>query len=156
MSDIYDLYKIFYEKYHKNSELFFSKQRWSELFSLLSRGRRELWRVVGITPNALLHYKENNFKKNTRGLVRGNIHMRIKTFDLFFNINKILDYENFCSTLKKYDSVVIMTKEENKKHNVPVYIKIDNENGFMFSNNGTNWMLRDEEIACLKKISEKL
>ncbi len=152
MLDLYDLYKIFYEKYHKNKNLFFSRQRWSELFSLISKGRSELWRVVGITPNALEIYQSNTFKKNTKGLVRGHIEMRIKTFDIFFNTDHLLSFEQFWKKLKKLDPVVIMTREENKNHEVPKYIKIENPKGLFFSNFGTNWKVSDTDVLLLKKL----
>lgn len=154
MLDIYDLYVTFYEKYHKNKNLFFSKQRWSELFSCLSKGRRDMWRVVGITPNALLHYEQNSFKKNTRGLVRGHINMRIKTFDIFFEGVSMLSYDQFWTFIKECDPVVLMTKEENKSHDVPKFIHINNDDGSYFSNDGTNWKLTDRDVALLKVLKD--
>ena len=153
MEDIYDLYSIFYQKFQKNKDLFLSKQRWSELFSLLTKGRKEFWRVVGITPNALKHYQQNKYKRK-KGLVRGHMHMRIKTFDAFFNIDKELSKSEFWKLFKKYDPVILMTKEENKSHDIPVYIKISNPKANFFTNSGINWQLTKQDIDLLKSLKD--
>ena len=151
MDDIYDLYSLLYEKFHKNKDLFLSKQRWSEFFSLLTKGRKEFWRVVGITPSALKLYRQNNYKTN-KGLVRGHMHMRIKTFDIFFNIEKKLSKTEFWKLFKKYDPVILMTKEENESHDIPVYIKISNSKANFFTNSGINWKLTKQDKELLKSL----
>lgn len=153
MDDIYDLYSILYQKFRKNKDLFLSKQRWSELFSLLTKGRKEFWRVVGITSDALNQYQKNNYKR-TKGLVRGHIHMRIKTFDIFFNIDKELSKSEFWKLFHKYDPVIIMTAEENKSHEIPKYIKITNPKSEFFTNSGISWELTSKDVDLLKSLGE--
>ena len=153
MDDIYDLYSVFYQKFQKNKDLFLSKQRWSELFSTLTKGRKEFWRVVGITPNALKHYQENNYKRK-KGLVRGHMHMRIKTFDIFFNLDKKLSKGEFWKLFHKYDPVIIMIAEENKSHEIPNYIKITNPKSEFFTNSGISWKLTSEDVDLLKSLGK--
>lgn len=153
MEDIYDLYSILYQKFHKNKGLFLSKQRWSELFSLLTKGRKEFWRVVGITPNAINHYQQNKYKRNM-GLVRGHKYMRIKTFDKFFDTESQLNQKEFWSLFKKYDEVIIMTREENKNHKAPKYINIHNPKSKFFTNSGIGWQLSSDDVELLKSLGE--
>ena len=149
--DIYDFYIFLHQKFKKNSNLFLSKQRWSELFSLLMKGRKEFWRVVGITPKALELYRLNKFK-TSKGLVRGHLNMRIKTFELFFSTDDQLSYHEFWKLFKKYDPVILMTKEENKSHDIPVYIKISNPKSNFFTNSGINWQLTKQDVELLKSL----
>jgi hypothetical protein len=149
--DIYDFYVFLQQKYKKNSSLFLSKQRWSELFSLLMKGRKEFWRVVGITPKALELYRLNNFK-SSKGLVRGHLNMRIKTFELFFSTDRELSFNEFWKLFKKNDPVILMTKEENNSHDIPSYIKISNPKAKFFTNSGINWQLTKQDVELLKSL----
>jgi len=149
--DIYDFYVFLHQKYKKNSSLFLSKQRWSELFSLLMKGRKEFWRVVGITPKALELYRLNSFQ-TSKGLVRGHLNMRIKTFELFFSKDELLRSSEFWKLFKKYDPVILMTKEENKSHDTPSYIKISNPKANFFTNSGINWQLTKQDVELLKSL----
>ena len=45
-----------------------------------------------------------------------------------------------------------MTKEENKSHDVPAYIKISNPKANFFTNSGINWQLTKQDIELLKSL----
>jgi hypothetical protein len=80
--------------------------------------------------------------------------MRIKTFDIFFNIDKELSKSEFWKLFRKYDPVIIMTAEENKSHEIPNYIKISNPKSEFFTNSGISWELTSKDVDLLKSLGK--
>jgi hypothetical protein len=125
--ELYELYKIIFASAH-----FQPKKK--ELLLTAIFGREEwTWRVIGITKDALLLIKQNNFK-NTKGTQRGHIKSRRKTFTKMLDGIAPLNFEEWWSLFWESDKTVLMTKAENNRKDYIIqrheYIDLPLENKF--------------------------
>ena len=90
------------------------------------------WRVIGITPEALDLFKQNNFKRPPRLIQRGHQINRIETARKLFAGPAPAKLDEFFDIFLKNDETVLMTSEQNKQKLFPNYITINNPNADLF------------------------
>ncbi len=90
-----------------------------------------LWRVVGISINALKKIKKNQFSSN-KGIRRGHINDRAKTYNLL--TSKAFEIEEWWRIFWDNDKTELVTKEENDNKEIKSeIIKVDSSKGYFVS-----------------------
>ena len=107
------------------------------------------WRVIGITPEALQLLASVGFRKDKlpRQLCRGHVVDRIRTTKLLFEREEPVHLSEFFERFLENDTTVIMLTDQNKKgQEFPIFIPIENAGGELFSNGSLmGWKHRKKE-----------
>lgn len=134
----------------------FSKADATRMLTALMSARPWSWRVIGITPDALMAFAENNFKRPTRQLQRGHRFDRASTADaLYFKQKKPMPLKKFFDFFLERDKTVIMTNDENKhmaNGKFPKFIKIDNRLELFPCGTLIGWKHRKAEVDFLRSL----
>lgn len=111
----------------------------------------DTWRVVGITEEALLVFKEHNFKKVSRmGINRSHQVDRIETYTEMLT-NKMIDIDSWWSFYSKNDTTILSTSSENMSKDGKKIIDIDTKLG-LFKSQGFAWRHGKEEVLFLNNL----
>jgi len=123
------------------------------LKELLEAGHNP-WRVVGITPNALLLFKEHKFKKvKNIKIQRAHLKNRDYWYGILFS-NEWKDSNIWYEFIQENDQTVLALSSENKNINKINYIKFDKETTNLFRSKRITWTHKAEEINFLIKLND--
>jgi hypothetical protein len=117
----------------------------AEILTLLFKNYHNSWRVIGVTENALLKFKDNNFKKIAGNIIqRAHLNNRHTIFSemmsqTFYSID---EWWNF---YHKNDETILALSSENDKVKECKIITIDQELG-LFKRAG--WSYRHTKLEC--------
>jgi hypothetical protein len=103
------------------------------------------WRVVGISEEALQHFRACNFDPSgKKGIERGHIIDRYKLAEALLSRNPILTNSALCDAIAYYDVTVLMTKHENKQiSNTQLsYVPFVNPNGSLYTSTFISYKYR--------------
>lgn len=114
-----------------------------------------IWRVVGITEQALKVFAKHDFKKVSKmGINRSHLQDRHRTYPYLFNEN--LSFKEWWNYLKENNDCILATASENMKGNSGVKIISIDTNLNLFKSKGFSWNHRlCQEGAYLKKLYEQ-
>lgn len=109
------------------------------------------WRVIGITPEALLKIKEMDFKiKAHSGITRAHLTPRAEMTDYVFDREIPLTASELLTYWQSTDQTLICAKGQNKKELTASFFPIDNANGELFTTNMmVGFRLKDAEKEIL-------
>jgi len=125
----------------------------TRLLTALMGSKPWSWKVIGITPEALNLFKENNFKRPPRLIQRGHKINRVETARQLFEQSTPATLDEFFCVFLKNDETVLMTAEQNKQKEFPNYISIKNPNAELFpSGSLVGWQHRQVEINFLREL----
>jgi len=122
------MYKFYLLTYESNFEL--SKKR--SLMTATMGYEKWAWRVVGITPKAIIEIAKNDYKL-PKALQRDHLKQsRSQTFNAIFS-NKKYEFEEWWKWVWENDETILMTKQEHIEHkNISTndYFNIDYKLGY--------------------------
>ncbi|OGT00542.1 MAG: hypothetical protein A3F73_06990 [Gallionellales bacterium RIFCSPLOWO2_12_FULL_59_22] len=125
----------------------------TRLLTALMGSKPWSWKVVGVTPEALDLFKQNNFKRPPRLIQRGHKINRVETARQLFDRPTPIMLDEFIHIFLKNDETVLMTAEQNRKKDFPNYIPINNSNAELFpSGSLVGWQHRQVEIDFLRHL----
>jgi hypothetical protein len=126
----------------------------TRLLTALMGSKPWSWKVVGITLEALILFKENDFKRPPRLIQRGHKINRVDTARQLFDRSTPALLDEFFHIFLENDETVLMTAEQNRQKEVPKYIIfINNPNAKLFpSGTLVGWQHRQIEIEFLREL----
>lgn len=123
------------------------------MLTLLFSTQPNIWRVVGITEEALKKFKEHEFKRVSKmGIHRSHIRDRFSTFQEMLEMN-IDDPEELWAFYYENDKTILATSSENRKNGIEKYHEVA-ENLLLFKSKGFAWEHAKNEISFLKNLYE--
>lgn len=121
----------------------------SRMFTELCTPFKYVWHVVGITHDALLVFKANDFKKVARmGINRAHIHKDQQETALYL-LNNDLNFQEWANFYLSNNPTVLATSSENNSNHFSEIYKIDIRLD-MFLSKGFAWNHGSKEIDFLK------
>ena len=125
----------------------------TRLLTSLMGGKPWSWRVVGITPEALDLFAQNNFKRPPKLIQRGHKFARVKTARKLFERPAPATLDEFFRIFLKNDKTVLMTAEQNQRKQFPKYSGINNPDGDLFPCGPlVGWQHGKNEVEFLRKL----
>lgn len=149
----YALYLALHEV-HKNSPAIWTVQECTRVLTAIMAAKSFSWRVIGITPAALVAFAEAGFRtRNGLGITRAHVRPRIDTVRAVMHPREPLTEKAFFDTWLANDLTVLCAKGENRK-TLTDYIKFDNDPGTLFSCQGklAGWHHRTAEQDFLRTL----
>lgn len=152
----YEIYAALYNS-HINYPDIFTVSRCTGILTALMGSHNWSWRVVGITPQALKIFKDNDFKKipSGGGITRAHITSRKSTCEDLIKSNKIFSPDDFINKWLENDKTVICGKGENKDNFFAKYISIDNPFGILFQSAKVGWKCSKSDREYLRSLYEE-
>lgn len=125
------------------------KVRKKMLRELLEAGPNP-WRVIGITPNALERFRENDYKKVEKlGIQRAHLNQRDHWYEELLT-EEWKDATAWYEFIVKNDSTILALSGENKKINEIDYLLFGEREETLFKSNRVSWKHNKEEVEFLK------
>jgi hypothetical protein len=118
------------------------------------------WRVVGISIDAIMVFKQYNFQRRSKmGINRSHIKRRSDTYNELMIKEKNREFNSYQDWWSFYfdnDKTVLQTSSENmRKNGHSKIIEFHNPNWSLFKSKGYAWNHGEDEIHLLKNLFQK-
>lgn len=139
-------------KAHKNNPTLLPASICATVLTAVMSSSSWAWRVIGITPAALRHYKAQGFKhRSKQGISRAHLRPRVDTVRELLAPEHPLSAERFIDVLLRHDGTVLCTHGENKV-TVAEYIPFENDGALLFPSKQIGWRHGPDEEALLASL----
>jgi hypothetical protein len=143
------LYSAVHQAY-KQAPTVWTPQQCSRVLTAIMGGRAFSWRVIGITPAALDKFAEADFYlESGQGIKRAHLRPPLDTARKLLRPVKPVSEGELFETWLADDPTILCAKGENKHSK---YIKIENEDGTLFSGKSVGWHHGEREREFLKEL----
>lgn len=155
-STTYAMYRALHQV-HKEAPAVWTVQECTRVLTAIMAAKSSSWRVIGITPAALVTFAETGFRSTSgQGITRAHLRPRIDTVRAVMHPREPLTEKAFFDTWVTNDLTVLCAKGENRK-TITNYIEIDNDQGMLFSCHGklAGWHHRVAEQDFLRALHDR-